>query len=412
MNRVLLFACVGAIVLTLVGCGQSQEVSLREEDLAGFKGQPIEKPSQAAKAEGDAPELNPQGTNAETDNPPAPGLAPNPSVRTDSSPTPPDIRTPSAADQSPSPRRSLEPDARRTRRPVDRSEAMDFTIGNGARVVVQGVFKIVKGKVVAWKPDGSPNPTLQKEIGDQFAKIPENMRDRMQPMMEQLEQSLFVVSDVEGSSKPGVVRPDFGGGFGGGGIMSMLMMGSRDRQDGRVVCMAEAPKSGESFAVRFRVSEKEPMTATIPFKSGASVSMGAGKVMLRAINDGPPDSAPAQGSPGVRDGGPNWAPTSHVIFAKTGLPRDPFSIQLVGKDGMTFTLVDKDGKPVMAPTTSPGRPERGNWRDIRPAFRTMGNDGDMLTIGLMVKKDLIASVKLTIVPETIIERTGIAANPK
>ena len=156
------------------------------------------------------------------------------------------------------------------------------------------------------------------------------------------------------------------------------------------------------------------MTGNIAFKEGTSVKFGTGTVTLQSVSDQPaPDDT---GQEGRRRGGMgDMTPTGHLVFLKSNLPRAPFSLQITGKDGKLFTMVDKDGKPTAMPQMTPGqRPGQGmdRVRNIRPAYFMVSNDEGSVVVNLLVKKELIGSIKVTLAPQTIIERKGIAAKPK
>lgn len=293
----------------------------------------------------------------------------------------------------------------RRRQEPQRSESADISIA-GAKISVIGVFKISDGKVTAWKADGSPNPALKTEMDAALGKIPEGARSMMTNMGGG--SMIFVLSRVDGAKRPGMVSGEFGSRRMFGGLMA-----SKDYN--RILSVANIEEGSSTVSVRYRVEEIQPMTVSIPFKEGTSAKMGNGSITLQAINDGGAPESDERERPrggGDREG---MTPTGHLVFLKTSLPDAPFSMELIGKDGKPFTLVDKDGKPTVMPRPEGGpgrRPNMEGFRSIHPAYRIVDNDAASVVANLMIKRDLIASVKITLAPQTIVERKGIAAKPK
>ncbi|MBL8059968.1 MAG: hypothetical protein JNK63_04535 [Chthonomonas sp.] len=408
-----------------MGCKQ-QSVVLSDEELKSFKegstnpqnpgGPPPEgsqpgnpdnpvsdAPGQPGPDSDGEPNMPPSSAQSSPANPGRPGgggLGVNPDVEANAT-------RPNRPNGNPRPNGGGSGRPQMPRREADRVESGDFTVA-GAKVAVTGAFKLNDGKIVAWKADGSANPSLKTEVEAQLDKLPEGMLDRIGQGPSG--NVVFVVSQVTGSKRPNMVQSEFGG-MGGG--LGRLFGGDAAN---KIFSFANVQEGASTVSIRYRIEEQAPMTGTLAFKEGSSAKLGTGTITLQSLSDQPAPEPQGEGDERRRGGMGDAKPTGHLVFLKAGLPRAPFSLQLVGKDGKAFTLVDKDGKPTAMPQMTPGQRPSGQgmerMRDIRPAYFLVSNDEGSVVVNLLVKRELISSIKVTITPQTIIERKGIAAKPK
>lgn len=408
MSRVSLIPLTGLLLAALMGCNKPQTVVLSDEEQRGFKegnqsGNPRAIEGARADRSGkdvDEGSVAPEGREGmRTPPPPEPRM---------STPRTPDGIAPNVEANHPSP--GPDGDARPNppangeagrrsgfgRYDPDRSESTDFTI-NGAKISVIGVFKIDENKVIAWKADGSPNAPLKARIESKLATLPAPVRALLgsggpRPM-------LLILSQVTGGRK-GMVQS---------GLRGMRGLGDLFAEN-EILTFGRLEDGAPTASAFYVVEDQAPMTATFPFKEGASAKMGTGTINLQSIGDG---AAPDEEGSGTRHPGGNRKPTGHLVLLTSGLPSAPISVQLVGKDNKPFTMVDKDGKAFDFRSMNggqPGGPER--MPDVGPAVFIAENDKNSIVLNLFAKRDLIQSMKVTIAPQTIIERKGIAAKPK